>query len=319
MWGIRDLWLMKLPDTNAACAYGLLLGFTALGPLIAHAQSPAAAGVPAATPPATGAAPVGTPVPATHSPAPALAAPPATAAPITPPSAAVVPPAPTPNPSPDAAPAPGTGAVQPLSEGAIAPIAAIPSAAPTATVGDDYLVNPGDVLDVQVVGLDQTPRKARVDASGVITLPLIGSVQVAGRPPREIEVIIADMLKVKYMQDPQVTVFVDESVSQRFSIEGAVRTPNLFPLKGRMTLLQALAMSGGATKVANLSEVRVLRGNGANKQNLIFDAEKIRDGESPDPQIYGNDVIIVQASAGKTAFYETLDTIRGIMSFGTVR
>jgi polysaccharide export outer membrane protein len=209
--------------------------------------------------------------------------------------------------------------VQPLSEGAIAPISAIPPAAATTAVGDDYLVNPGDVLDVQVVGLDTTPRKARVDASGVITLPLIGSVQVAGRPPREIEVIIADMLKVKYMQDPQVTVFVDESVSQRFSIEGAVHTPNLFPLKGRMTLLQALAMSGGATKVANLNEVRVLRGNGANKQNLIFDAEKIRDGELPDPQIYGNDVIIVQASAGKTAFYETLDTIRGIMSFGTVR
>ena len=219
---------------------------------------------------------------------------------------------------PDAAPTAGAGALQPLSEGAIAPIASIPAAAATAVVGDDYLVNPGDVLDVQVVGLDQAPRKARVDASGIITLPLVGSVQVAGRPPREIEVIIADKLKVNYMQDPQVTVFVDESVSQRFSIEGAVRTPNLFPLKGRMTLLQALAMSGGATKVADLTEVRVLRGNGSNKQNLIFDAEKIRNGELPDPQIYGNDVIIVQASAGKTAFYETLDTIRGIMSFGTI-
>ena len=108
------------------------------------------------------------------------------------------------------------------------------------------------------------------DASGVITLPLIGSVQVAGRPPREIEVIIADMLKVKYMQDPQVTVFVDESVSQRFSIESAVRTPQPVPAEGPdANLLQALAMSGGATKVADLSQVRVLRGNGANKQNMI--------------------------------------------------
>jgi polysaccharide export outer membrane protein len=210
---------------------------------------------------------------------------------------------------------------QPLNAGAIAPLNAPASADPaqaTGAVGDDYLVNPGDVLDVLVEGLDTTARKVRVDASGVITLPLVGTVPVAGRAPRQIETVIADMLKVKYMQDPQVTVFVEESVSQRFSIQGAVQTPNLFPLKGRMTLLQALAMSGGATKVADLSNVRILRGTGPAKLNLTFDAEKIRDGIATDPPIFGNDVIIVEASAAKTAFYETLDTIRGLLSFGTV-
>lgn len=265
--------------------------------------APAAPG-PAVTPPRDAAVPL--PV--------APAAVPPTVAPVAvPPPAA---PAAVPPPAP-----PTAGAIQgaqPLSSPALAPITPAADAG-AATTTDDYVVNPGDVLEVQVVGLDTVPRKARVDATGIITLPLIGTVQVAGKAPRQIEGMVADALRVKYMQDPQVTVFVAESVSQRFSIEGAVRTPNLFPLKGRMTLLQALAMSGGPTKVADLTQVRIFRGNGATKQNLLFDAEKIRDGSLADPPIFGNDVIIVEASGAKTAFYETLDTIRGMVSFGTVR
>ncbi len=214
----------------------------------------------------------------------------------------------------------GAQGVQPLSSPAVAPIMpVVPAPATTAEVADDYKVNNGDVLEVQVVGLDNAPRKVRVDATGIITLPLIGGVKVAGKPTRDIETQIADALREKYMQDPQVTVFVEESVSQRFSIQGAVRQPNLFPLKGRTTLMQALAMGGGATKVADMTQVRVLRGHGAQMQNLVFDAEKIQDGSLQDPQIFGNDVIIVEASTAKTAFYETLDTIRGLVSFGTVR
>ncbi|MBS0319490.1 MAG: polysaccharide export protein [Proteobacteria bacterium] len=232
--------------------------------------------------------------------------------------------APTPAPPAPAVPTPGLiPGAQGLAGPAIQPVTGVlpvaPPASATAEIDQDYKVNAGDVLEVQVVGLDQAPRKVRVDATGLITLPLIGGVKVAGKPTRDIETQVADALREKYMQDPQVTVFVEESVSQRFSIQGAVRQPNLFPLKGRTTLMQALAMGGGATKVADLTQVRVLRGHGAQMQNLVFDAEKIQDGTLQDPQIFGNDVIIVEASTAKTAFYETLDTIRGLVSFGTVR
>ena len=193
--------------------------------------------------------------------------------------------------------------------------------ATTSPVADvvDYRVGLGDVIGVTVLNADQFNRKLRVDSLGKVSLPLLGSMQVAGLTPQEIETVIADALREKYMNDPQVSVFVEESASLRFSIEGAVRTPNVYPLKGRVTLLQAIAAGGGFTKVADTSQVRILRGTGSAQQVLVFDADKIREGLASDPVVLGNDAIIAVPSTGKTVFYETLDTIRGIVSFGTVR
>ncbi len=208
-------------------------------------------------------------------------------------------------------------------------VTAAPSAATTATVSApasdtsaidlaDYKLGPGDVLQIQVLNAEPFNRKLRVDSVGNISLPLLGNIRVAGLTPHEVETVIADVLREKFMNDPQVGVFVEDSASLRFSIEGAVKTPNVFPLKGRVTLLQALAMGGGFTRVADPTQVRVLRGAGAEQQTLVFDAEKIREGKLPDPVVLGNDAIIVESSTAKTVFYETVDTIRGIVGFGTV-
>lgn len=206
-----------------------------------------------------------------------------------------------------------------------APAPTAPAAAdggvPVAPAADvvDYRLGLGDVIGVTVLNADQFNRKLRVDSAGKVSLPLLGSVQVAGLTPQEVETVIADALREKYMNDPQVSVFVEESASLRFSIEGAVRTPNVYPLKGRVTLLQAIAAGGGFTKVADTSQVRILRGTGTAQQVLVFDADKIREGLASDPVVLGNDAIIAVPSTGRTVFYETLDTIRGIVSFGTVR
>ncbi|MFO1412752.1 MAG: polysaccharide biosynthesis/export family protein [Burkholderiales bacterium] len=214
-----------------------------------------------------------------------------------------------------ATPAP---AATPAAAGSGTADAARPGSLDPADVAD-YRLGVGDVVAVTVLNADQFNRKLRIDSTGKVSLPLLGNMQVMGLTPHEMEVVIADALREKYMNDPQVSVFVEESASLRFSIEGAVRTPNVYPLKGRVTLLQAIAAGGGFTKVADLSQVRVIRGTGKEQQILIFDAEKIKDGQAADPVILGNDAIIAMPSTGKTVFYETLDTIRGIVSFGTIR
>ena len=195
--------------------------------------------------------------------------------------------------------------------------ASLDAPAPAADVGD-YRLGLGDVVAVTVLNADQFNRKLRVDSAGKVSLPLLGNLQVAGLTPQEVELVIADALREKYMNDPQVSVFVEESASLRFSIEGAVKTPNVYPLKGRVTLLQAIAAGGGFTKMADPSQVRILRGTGAGQQILVFDADKIREGLASDPVVLGNDAIIAVPSTAKTVLYETLDTIRGIVSFGAV-
>jgi len=212
----------------------------------------------------------------------------------------------------------GVAAAQGLSA-ALAPVPAPGDAAP-ASAADvvDYRLGLGDVIAVTVLNADQFNRKLRVDSAGKVSLPLLGNLQVAGLTPQEVEQVIADVLREKYMNDPQVSVFVEESASLRFSIEGAVKTPNVYPLKGRVTLLQAIAAGGGFTKMADTSQVRILRGTGSAQQILMFDADKIREGLASDPVVLGNDAIIAVPSTAKTVLYETLDTIRGIVSFGAV-
>lgn len=226
-------------------------------------------------------------------------------------------PAPAATAVPPAAPPAAFANGAPTSPAAL-PDPAMPSNTPSIADVADYRLGVGDVMAVTVLNADQFNRRLRVDSTGKVTLPLLGNMQVMGLTPREVEIVIADALREKFMNDPQVSVFVEESASLRFSIEGAVRTPNVYPLKGRVTLLQAIAAGGGFTKVADMNQVRVIRGSGTNQQVLTFDAEKIKEGVAPDPVILGNDAILAIPSVGKTVFYETLDTIRGIVSFGAV-
>ncbi|MGA1730793.1 MAG: polysaccharide biosynthesis/export family protein [Steroidobacteraceae bacterium] len=101
----------------------------------------------------------------------------------------------------------------------------------------DYRVGPLDVLDIEVFGTEDLTRSVRVSASGEFTLPLIGRITAAGLTVTEIEDSVASKLAENFMENPQVTVFVKEYLSQRVTVEGAVREPGIHPLTGRTSLL----------------------------------------------------------------------------------
>ena len=76
-----------------------------------------------------------------------------------------------------------------------------------------------------------------------IILPLIGSVNAAGKTVTELQEDVSTRLKEKYLQSPEVTIYVKEFASQKVTVEGAVVQPGVYPITGRTTLLQALAIS----------------------------------------------------------------------------
>ena len=78
-----------------------------------------------------------------------------------------------------------------------------------------------------------------------MNFPLIGEVDAGGRTAREIEQELRKKLGTKYLQNPQISVFVKDHFSQRITIEGAVKKPGVFPIPGGMTLLQAIAEAQG--------------------------------------------------------------------------
>ena len=160
-----------------------------------------------------------------------------------------------------------------------------------------YKIGPLDVIRVEVFGAPELTREAEVDAAGNFSVPLAGVVVAAGRTPAELSSTIAQQLRARYLKNPQVSVNIVKAQSKTFTVDGAVRQPGLYPIVGRMTLQQAIATARGADAAANLNNVVIFRTAGNQKVAALFSLSDIRAGRLVDPEIYGNDIVIVGESA----------------------
>ena len=199
-----------------------------------------------------------------------------------------------------------------------------PAAASAQSTDDasDYKIGSQDLLDISVYGQADFTRTVRVNSRGKISLPLVGQIDTVGLTALQVERLIADRLSENLLQNPQVTVFVKESLSARFTIEGAVGKPGVFPISGQVTLLRAIAIAGGKGNLGDLSNVKLFRtkpdGGG---ETLTFDIEKIRTGESPDPVIMNDDLIVVSQSKVRAAIKDSVfaDVLSIFNPFGFLR
>jgi polysaccharide export outer membrane protein len=205
-------------------------------------------------------------------------------------------------PSGAAAPAAAT----PAAGGAVVP-ATQPAAGAPATA--DYRISPLDILDISVFQVPDLTKTVQVSSTGQITMPLIGAVQAAGRTVDELQKDIADKLGAKYLQSPQVSVFVKEYTSQRYTVDGSVTKPGIYPMTGSTTLIQAIATAGGIDRVADPRGIVVFRQNGGKKTAAMFNLSEIRAGRAVDPPIYGGDVIVVDQSGMKATLRNVRESL----------
>lgn len=173
----------------------------------------------------------------------------------------------------------------------------------------EYRVGPQDLLEISVFQVADLNRTVRVNTVGQVTLPLVGAVQAGGKTVQELEAEIAARLTAGYLQNPQVSVFVKEFASQRVTVEGAVKKPGIYPLTGRTSLLQAIAMAEGLDPLANLQGIVVFRVIDGRKMAAAFDLKAIRAGNAEDPLIYGDDIIVVDQSGSKSAVRRFLEVL----------
>lgn len=164
----------------------------------------------------------------------------------------------------------------------------------------DYRLGPQDLIEIEVFQADELNRTVRVNTRGEVSLPLVGIVEVGGLTVPEVEQLLADRLSDGLLQDPHVSVFVKEYTSQRVTVEGSVNRPGIFPLQGRTSLLQALAIAGGTNVVADERAIVVFRVVDGVKMAGLFDVEQIRAGTVEDPDIYGDDIVVVLRSGSRT-------------------
>lgn len=166
-------------------------------------------------------------------------------------------------------------------------------------------IGPGDLLQLQVFQAPEMSSKERVMTNGQIFLPLIGAVEVAGLTAEEAEQLIARKLGANYLQNPQVNLFVEESASQKVTVLGDVGAPGVFPLKGQMTLMEAIALARGTKNTAK-DDVVIFRGAGTQHvKAYVVDLEEVQAGTISNPMLAGGDTIHV-AQSGTAVFFDKL-------------
>ena len=174
----------------------------------------------------------------------------------------------------------------------------------------DYRIGPQDLLSISVFGVQELAKDVRVNSNGQISLPLIGGVRAGGRTIPELESDLAAKYSAGYLQKPQVSVFVKEFTSQRVTLEGAITKPGIYPITGKTSLIQAIAQAGGVNdQYADLGGIVLMRTIDGKRMAAVYDLRQIRKGVIEDPQIYGDDIIVVEQSASKTALRRFMESI----------
>jgi polysaccharide biosynthesis/export protein len=124
---------------------------------------------------------------------------------------------------------------------------------------DESRIGPDDLLQITVFEAPEMNRTLRVDANGEISLLLLGPVRAGGLTPRQLELVLQELLRRTYMKDPHVGVFVQELQSHSVSVVGAVKRPGVFQIRGTKTVLELLSMAEGLADDAG-DTVVVMRG-----------------------------------------------------------
>jgi polysaccharide biosynthesis/export protein len=186
---------------------------------------------------------------------------------------------------------PGTTGAASLATGTSGKTA--PEVARGAAVSSDYRLVAGDKLRIEVYKDPQLSQSLQIRPDGKITLPLVGDVAAAGRTSNDLRDSIATSLK-DYISNPVVTVIVVETVPDTVFVMGEVNAAGTIPLKGQLSIVQALAMAGGFKDFAHRNDIQVLRKTATGTTTLHFNYNDAMKGRAPLLVLQPGDTVIVK-------------------------
>lgn len=153
---------------------------------------------------------------------------------------------------------------------------------PAIATAQDYRLGPEDVIDVFVWKEPDLSTTVVVRPDGKISLPLAGELEVSGKSASQLQQEIADKLQ-RYVNQPIVNVMVKQINSLKISVLGEVRKPNVYRIKNRVTVLDAIALAGGFTDLARPTRVVVLRSSPTGQQRIKVNLKDEVSGNSTQP------------------------------------
>lgn len=133
----------------------------------------------------------------------------------------------------------------------------------------EYRIKADDTLEISVYGEPDLTKIVKVSEEGKIIYPFIGEFKVGGLTVKDAIDEIETLLKKDYFVNPQLSIFVKEY--SKFFVVGAVKYEGRYELKGNLTLLDAIALAGGADDSANLSKIKIIRREGKKEKEYTID------------------------------------------------
>jgi polysaccharide export outer membrane protein len=168
-----------------------------------------------------------------------------------------------------------------LTDGSMA--ASVP-AAPRPAAPDNYVLGPGDQIEVDVFGEPDLTRMVTIKPDGVIALPLINQVTAAGKTAAQLEAELTRMY-AKYLKTPSVAVLVRQFRMNPVYVMGEVSKPGRYDLLYDMTFLDALTLAGGATDKANLDGAQLVRVENGKSTAIPIKANQMIQGKAQTPNL----------------------------------
>lgn len=164
---------------------------------------------------------------------------------------------------------------------------------------DAYLLQPGDLLEISVFREPEMDRTLRINTTGTITFPLIGTIKVSNCSIAQAEETLVNSL-TKYLKNPQVSILIKEYANNTVYVLGQVKRPSSLqiPPEKNLTVLEAITSAGGFTELANTSKVKVLRMENGKQKSIEVDISQItkQGKKSLDINLMSGDVIFVPQS-----------------------
>lgn len=158
----------------------------------------------------------------------------------------------------------------------------------------DYLLQPGDQIEVSVWGEEELERTVLVRPDGRFSFPLVGEVNAAGRTTVDVQAEMTEKLLI-YIPEAVVTASVTGIEGNRIYVIGQVNSPGSFVMNPQLSVIQALSLASGATAFAALDNIIIIRGRGSDQRVFRFAYSDVSRGRNLDQniQLESGDVVIV--------------------------
>jgi polysaccharide export outer membrane protein len=176
-------------------------------------------------------------------------------------------------------------------------------------IGNQGILGKLDVISVAVFQLPELNRDLQIDTNGNFAMPLVGTIHADGLTADQVGAVISDRLAANYVRNPSVQVSIKQTVVRTVTVEGAVKKPGVFEVRGQTDLLSAIALAAGPDDYSNVHRVVVFRQIDGERKAAAFDLATIRNGTAPNPVIFGNDIIVMDGSSLAKTYRDVLQAV----------